>query len=146
MPLSKEEIENRVGFHKATVEGENATLPKHRELRLAFRGFMELLNEILPDGRAKSVTMTELETVSMWAHKSIAEMAPLVPESYRDPIQGLHSEYMDKTAQLDLELELKNAKHKVDQENAASGVAENWPRHNVDVKPDPGTSQTIEQP
>jgi hypothetical protein len=75
--LSMHEIEHRFGFHKATVEGENATLPKHRELRLKFREFAEYLEEMLPDGRAKSVAFTELENASMWAHKSIAELAPL---------------------------------------------------------------------
>lgn len=75
--LGPEEIENRFGFHKATVEGANATLPKHAELRLAFREFAEHLDRILPGGRAKSVSFTELENASMWAHKAIAEQAPL---------------------------------------------------------------------
>lgn len=74
------EIENRFGFHKASVEGKNATLPKHRDLRLEFREFAEYLDEVLPNGRAKSITFTELENASMWAHKSIAELAPLVSE------------------------------------------------------------------
>lgn len=30
--IGREEIENRFGFHKATIEGENATLPKHRDV------------------------------------------------------------------------------------------------------------------
>lgn len=79
-PLTPEEIEHRFGFHKATIEGDNATLPKHRDLRLRFREFAEMLNEVLPEGRAKSVALTELENASMWSHKSIAETAPLVAE------------------------------------------------------------------
>lgn len=78
--LGKEEIEHRFGYHKATVEGENATLPRHRALRLKFREFGEFLDEVLPDGRAKSVAFTELENASMWAHKAVAEMAPAVRE------------------------------------------------------------------
>ena len=78
--LGREEIENRFGFHKATVEGGNATLPKHTRVRLLFRAFAEKLDEIAPDGRAKSVMFTELENASMWAHKAIAEMAPAVNE------------------------------------------------------------------
>lgn len=74
------DIEHRFGFHKATVEGPNATLPKHRDTRLLFREFAERLDEILPAGRAKSVAFTELENASMWAHKSIAELAPAVRE------------------------------------------------------------------
>lgn len=80
MPIGPDDIENRFGFHKATVEGDNATLPTHRDIRLRFREFAEFLDGVLPDGRAKSVTFTELETASMWAHKSVAETAPLVRE------------------------------------------------------------------
>ena len=74
------EIEHRFGFHKATIEGDNATLPLHRDTRLAFRKFAEYLDEVLPAGRAKSVAFTELENASMWAHKAIAETAPVVTE------------------------------------------------------------------
>ena len=78
--LGPEEIEHRFGFHKATTEGENATLPKHRDTRLKFREFAEWLDEVLPDGRAKSVAMTKLEDASMWSHKAIAELAPSIRE------------------------------------------------------------------
>lgn len=80
MPLGKDEIEHRFGFHKATIEGPGATLPKHRDTRLRFREFAEWLDRVLPEGRAKSVTFTELENASMWAHKAIAETAPVVNE------------------------------------------------------------------
>lgn len=82
MPLGKEEIEHRFGFHKATIEGENATLPKHKLVRIEFRTFAEELDRVLPDGRAKSVMFTELENASMWAHKAIAELAPAVEEVF----------------------------------------------------------------
>lgn len=78
--IGNEEIEHRFGFHKATIEGANATLPLHRDTRIKFREFAEFLDATLPDGRAKSVMFTELENASMWAHKSIAERAPLVGE------------------------------------------------------------------
>lgn len=78
--LSPEEIENRFGFHKGTVEGPNATAPVHAGLRKKFVEFAKHLDEVVPDGRAKSVLFTELETASMWAHKAIAEKAPLIQE------------------------------------------------------------------
>ena len=78
--LGSEAIEHRFGFHKATIEGENATLPKHREVRLLFREFAEKLDGILDDGRAKSVAFTNLEDASMWSHKAIAENAPVISE------------------------------------------------------------------
>lgn len=78
--IGAEEIEHRFGFHKATVEGENATLPKHRDIRLKFREFAEFLDKVLPESRAKAVAFTELENASMWSHKAVAEKAPLVGE------------------------------------------------------------------
>jgi hypothetical protein len=79
--MSPDDIEHRFGFHKATIEGANATLPKHRDLRILFREFAEKVDAILPDGRAKSVAFTELENASMWAHKAVAELAPAIEES-----------------------------------------------------------------
>lgn len=81
MTLGRTEIEHRFGFHKATIEGENATLPKHVNTRLKFREFAEWLDEVLPEGRAKSVAFTELENASMWSHKAIAETAPVINEA-----------------------------------------------------------------
>lgn len=78
--IGTNEIEHRFGFHKATIEGDNATLPKHRDTRLKFREFAEWLDDVLPDGRAKSVMFTELENASMWAHKAIAETTPVINE------------------------------------------------------------------
>lgn len=80
MALTENEIESRFGFHKATIEGREATAPKHAQLREKFKEFAAYLNEILPDGRYKSLVQTELEVTSMWSHKSIAETAPLNKE------------------------------------------------------------------
>lgn len=81
MPLGPQEIEHRFGFHKATVEGDNATLPKHRDMRLNFRSFAELLDELLPDGREKSLAFTALQEASMWTHCAIAMQAPVIDET-----------------------------------------------------------------
>lgn len=84
MAVGREEIENRFGFHKGTIEGKNATAPRHAKLRREFMDFAEHLDEVLPDGRAKSIAFTELETASMWCHKSIAEQAPVTHEGGED--------------------------------------------------------------
>lgn len=78
--LGDDEIENRFGFHKGTIEGPNATAPRHADLRESFKSFATMLDDHVPDGRAKSVMFTELENASMWAHKAIAETAPVVKE------------------------------------------------------------------
>lgn len=78
--LGKGEIEHRFGFHKATIEGDNATLPRHRELRLAYKEFANKLDEVLVDGREKSLVFTALQEASMWSHCSVAMSAPAVEE------------------------------------------------------------------
>jgi hypothetical protein len=74
------EIEHRFGFHKATTEGPNATLPRHRYARTEFKAFAEKLDTILPDSREKSLVFTALQEASMWTHCAIAMDAPLVDE------------------------------------------------------------------
>lgn len=78
--VGKVEIEHRFGFHKATIEGVNATLPRHTQLRLAYREFAEYLDSILVEGRAKEVAFERLEDASMWSHKAVAELSPLIGE------------------------------------------------------------------
>jgi hypothetical protein len=78
--IGPEEIEHRFGFHKATVEGDNATLPRHRDTRLKYREFAEWLDENLPGSREKSLAFTALQEASMWTHCAIAMDAPAVAE------------------------------------------------------------------
>lgn len=80
-----QEINNRFGFHKATLEGPEATSPKHHALRKHFMEFAFLLDDILPEGREKALAFTELENASMWAHKAIAQTAPLDAALYSTP-------------------------------------------------------------
>jgi hypothetical protein len=80
MALGAEEIENRFGFHKATIEGDDATKPKHADIRAAFKDFAEYLDDVLPDGRYKELMEVDLERASMWSHKSVGETAPLIDE------------------------------------------------------------------
>ncbi len=78
--IGKEQIESRFGFHKATIEGDNATAPDHALVRKLYKRFAERLDEILPDGRTKELAFEDLELASMWSHKSISERAPLIDE------------------------------------------------------------------
>ena len=78
--IGKEEIEHRFGFHKATVEGANATLPRHREMRKAYKSFANFLDESLEDGREKALVFTALQEASMWTHCAIAMDAPAIEE------------------------------------------------------------------
>jgi hypothetical protein len=84
MALDSEEIQNRFGFHKASIEGAAATAPKHRDIRIMFCEFAERLAELLPETypekRYTDLAFDALEVASMWTHKSIAQSAPLIDE------------------------------------------------------------------
>lgn len=71
MAVGKEELENRFGLHKATLENP-ANPARHAELRKLWMDFAKELDSLLGDSRAKSVAFTELETASMWTHKALA--------------------------------------------------------------------------
>lgn len=75
--LGFDEIENRFGTRKASIEGSTTTKLQHAALRQEFKAFATYLDGLLPAGRTKALAMTELESASMWAHKAIAEQAPL---------------------------------------------------------------------
>jgi len=78
--IGREEIENRFGFHKATIEGPNATTAVHRDIRRLFVELAVQLDALLPHGRGKAYAFTMLQTAAMWMHFSVAEQAPVVDE------------------------------------------------------------------
>jgi hypothetical protein len=81
MPVGKEEIRNRLGFHGTTDE----STKKHEQLREMFIAFAEYLDETLPDGRAKSTALTKIQESSMWAHFGVAEQNPVVSPPLAQP-------------------------------------------------------------
>jgi len=71
---SDEELENRLGYHKATEE----TIPMHKNIRGEFLGLAKYLNDLLPEGREKSLAFTALQEAAMWSNASVAcNLAPL---------------------------------------------------------------------
>lgn len=73
--LGDDEIEHRFGFHKATIEGPNATVPMHAAVRKEFMNFAKWLDKNSPGNREKLNAFDRLEESSMWFHKSIAKLA-----------------------------------------------------------------------
>lgn len=82
--IGSTEIRNRFGHHKGNEE----TGPKHEQARLAFITLAETLDQILPSGTAKVKAFDVLQDASMWAHFTIAEVAPVVfpPKPKEQPI------------------------------------------------------------
>lgn len=81
LPISDSDIQNRFGFHKATIEGPESSTALHAQLRREFMSFATLLNNNLERSREASLAFTALEEASMWAHKAIAAGDPLIKEA-----------------------------------------------------------------
>lgn len=73
MALSEEDLDGRfAGLGQTLAEGSfNDAATVHNDVVEAFMQFAGLLNEILPEGRWKSLAFTELESASLWAHQAI---------------------------------------------------------------------------
>lgn len=82
MKLSKKQIRER--FSATTPNEEMAA--KIRELRENFIVFAEVLNDELPEGRAKEMALNYFEDTSMWAIKALS----------REPIGYEYIESTDK--------------------------------------------------
>lgn len=62
------ELINRFGYHRATAE----SAPKHARVRELCLELANNLNDLLPEGRDKSLAMTALQETMHWANSAIA--------------------------------------------------------------------------
>ena len=67
-PKTAEQIDNNFRYH-APKEGQPE---KYNALRSKAKELAEMINEICPDSREKSISLTELETSVMWANAAVA--------------------------------------------------------------------------
>lgn len=65
---TNDELQKRFGYHKANER----TIPMHQEIREMFLDLAENLNEMLPEGREKSLAFTTLQEAAMWSNASVA--------------------------------------------------------------------------
>jgi hypothetical protein len=70
--MDNADIENRFAFHAASRQ-EKAD--EHASARQGCRQLADRLNELMPDGREKSLAITHLEEVMFWANAGIARPA-----------------------------------------------------------------------
>jgi hypothetical protein len=74
--LHEPEIRHRFGYHQPVGNAGQV----HQALRKMMIDVAQILDRMLPEGRAKSVAMTHLEEACMWGNKAIAELSPVVDE------------------------------------------------------------------
>ncbi len=67
--MDPKDIENRFAFHPASTEEKREA---HTSIRQNCKVLADFLNEKLPEGREKSLAITHLEDVMMWANASLA--------------------------------------------------------------------------
>ena len=75
--MDNRELVNRFSFHPATTpEKQNA----HGSARLGCLELAAHLNELLPEGREKSLAITRLEEVMFWANAALARQVERIDE------------------------------------------------------------------
>lgn len=67
--MDQSDIDNRFDFHPATTEGKQEA---HSAIRSECKKLAEFLNMMLPDGREKSLAITNLEQVMFWSNAAEA--------------------------------------------------------------------------
>ena len=69
--LSEDELEARFGAGRKPPWGTPSKNPVHQNFRDIVKKFAGEVDAWLPEGRYKSLALTDLESFATWAHKSI---------------------------------------------------------------------------
>lgn len=67
--MAPEDIANRFQFHAATTPARQGA---HESVRTHCHELAGVLNDLLPEGREKSLAVTNLEQVMFWANAAVA--------------------------------------------------------------------------
>lgn len=67
--MDTNELHNRFDYHPPKGQG---TINAHADMRNMCKNVADVLNQMLPDGREKSLAITHLEEVMMWSNAAIA--------------------------------------------------------------------------
>lgn len=68
MAFGHSDIQNRFGYHRANAD----SAPKHAEVRRTVEWLAKYWDDLLPDGRDKSLAFTALQEAMHWANSAIA--------------------------------------------------------------------------
>jgi hypothetical protein len=68
--MIQSDLDNRFAFHPATIANNRGEA--HASVREQCREMATFINALVPEGREKSLAITHLEEVMMWANAAIA--------------------------------------------------------------------------
>jgi hypothetical protein len=75
------DLVNRVSYHPAN----EVTIPMHEAVRAATLAYMTVLDQILPEGREKSLAFTQAEQAMFWANAAVARSGAAPQEPAKTP-------------------------------------------------------------
>lgn len=67
--MTTEDLDNRFSYHTPKTDRRRNA---HESVRAACRDIADLLNELLPEGREKSLAITNLEQAMFWGNAALA--------------------------------------------------------------------------
>ena len=68
MPKTQEELDNIFTYHSPKADQPE----RYKQIRAKAKEFAQLIDQICPDSREKSIAFTQLETSVFWANAAIA--------------------------------------------------------------------------
>lgn len=68
-PMTTDDLDNRFSYHAPKTEARRTA---HESIRGACREVAGLLDDLLPEGREKSLAVTNLEQVMFWGNAALA--------------------------------------------------------------------------
>lgn len=83
--MDSQDLDNRFAFHPATDDEKRA---QHASARRGCGNLAAHLNDLLPEGREKSLAITKLEETMMWANAALAREDPVEPVENAVPAVG----------------------------------------------------------
>ena len=70
--VSQDDLQNRFTYHPPLTDERRSA---HENVRDECQALAEFMNEVLPEGREKSLVLTKIEETMFWANAAIARQS-----------------------------------------------------------------------